>query len=87
MERLACDPRKISSHLDDWRSGAQLPGRTMAFLKTAGLPDWLASLDSEAAASMLAAWAPWEKAKAAPGDVLAALVECGIDDLLAHAAV
>ena len=89
MERPPIDPAKLLAHLHDWQRGDQLPGRTMAYLKTAQLPLWLAdraAAGDERAGALLEAWTPWEKAKAGPLEVLEALVAGGIDDLLAGAA-
>lgn len=85
MDRPPPDVSKILGHLDDWRRGEQLPGRTMAYLKTAGLPDLLASraaAGDEGAAELAEIWAPWERARALPADVLAALVDAGLPELL-----
>ncbi len=82
------DLAKMLAHFHDWQRGDQLPGRTMSYLKTARLPIWLAECAAggdERAAGMLAAWEPWERAKAGPQVVLEALVAGGLEDLLAGA--
>ncbi len=89
MDRPPFDLAKMLAHLHDWQRGDQLPGRTMSYLKTAGLPIWLAERAAEGdeqAVAMSDSWAPWEKAKAGPQPVLEALVAGGLEDLLAGTA-
>jgi hypothetical protein len=44
MERPAPDPAKLLAYWDEWERGDATPGRVMANLKTAGLPDLLREL-------------------------------------------
>ena len=46
MERPAPDPAKLLSYWEEWERGDTTPGRVMANLKTAGLPDLLRDLVS-----------------------------------------
>jgi len=44
MDRPPIDPAKLLSIWQTWEAGDALPGRTLADLKTAGMPDVLAHL-------------------------------------------
>lgn len=44
MERPPADPAKLLSLWNEWETGQETPGRVMANLKTAGLPDLLEQL-------------------------------------------
>jgi hypothetical protein len=44
MEKPPPDPRKILAYWDEWERGDTTPGRVMANIKTAGLPELLAQL-------------------------------------------
>lgn len=43
------DPHKLLAYWDEWETGAETPGRVMANLKTAGMPDLLKALVEAAA--------------------------------------
>jgi hypothetical protein len=44
MDRPPPDPSKLLAYWQEWERGEATPGRVMANLKTAGLPDLLAQL-------------------------------------------
>jgi hypothetical protein len=44
MDKPAPDAAKILAYWNDWERGEALPGRTIAHLKTAGLPELLQTL-------------------------------------------
>lgn len=44
MEKPPPDPQKLLAYWDEWERGDTTPGRVMANLKTAGLPELLAQL-------------------------------------------
>jgi hypothetical protein len=44
MERPPADPAKLLTLWNEWETGETTPGRVMANLKTAGLPDLLEQL-------------------------------------------
>jgi hypothetical protein len=50
MDKPPPDLQKIIAHWDTWETGEETPGRVMANLKTAGLPELLAQLAAERAA-------------------------------------
>jgi len=83
-ERPAPSPSKLHNQFDDWEKGDELPGRTLAYLKTGFLPEVLADLEpSDALAEIQAAWAEWESGKAEPDAVLEVLKSQGLGDILA----
>jgi hypothetical protein len=47
MDRPLPEPAKLLAYWDEWERGETTPGRVMANLKTAGLPDLLRSLVTE----------------------------------------
>ncbi len=47
MERLPIDPEKLLAAWNEWERGETTPGRTMATLKTGGLPTLLQQLVEE----------------------------------------
>jgi hypothetical protein len=47
MERPRPEPAKLLAYWDEWERGETTPGRVMANLKTAGLPDLLRALIAE----------------------------------------
>jgi hypothetical protein len=47
FEQPAPDLAKIIAALDEWERGEETPGRTLANMKTAGLPRVLAQLQAE----------------------------------------
>lgn len=81
LERPAPDPAKLLSVWDDWVRGDELPGRTMASLKT-GEARQLLEAGGEATAAMLDVWQGWEKGRTVPADVLVTLRDAGFRDLL-----
>ena len=81
-DRPAPSPAKLLDQFNDWAAGTELPGRTMAYLKTGHLPDVLADLGSDEALSMLESWNGWEKGTTRPEIVLEALKEHGIVEVL-----
>lgn len=81
-ERPATDPTKLLSQWDDWARGDELPGRTMANLKTGGARELLEA-GGETAGPLLQTWQGWEKGRTLPADVLVALRDGGFRDLIA----
>ena len=81
-EHPPADTAKLIAHLDDWRRGEEMPGRTLSYLKTAMLPDIFESAGDEAAATLQSIWEPWERGKATPADVMSALDEAGLRPFL-----
>ncbi len=77
-QRPPIDPQKLLAHLDDWKRGEELPGRTLSYLKTGRLPELLDDPDNDTAAELWAIWEPWEKGKATPADVVAELEAAGL---------
>lgn len=82
MDRPPPEPAKLLNQWDAWERGDELPGRTMANLKT-GEARVLLEGGGEASADLLAAWTRWEKGQSVPAEVLAALKEGGMRDFLA----
>lgn len=81
-ERPPPDPERLLTAWDAWERAEELPGRTMANLKTAGMRELLEAA-GENSASVLDAWMKWEKAQVLPADVLAAMRDAGVRKLLA----
>jgi len=81
MDRPPPEPAKLLHQWDAWERGDELPGRTMANLKT-GDARALLEAAGEDAAPLLTAWTRWEKGQSVPPDVLAALKEGGMRDFL-----
>ena len=82
MDRPPPEPAKLLSQWEACERGNELPGRTMANLKT-GEARVLLEAAGEEAAEMLAAWTRWEKGQSVPAEVLSALKEGGMRDFLA----
>jgi hypothetical protein len=80
-ERPAPDPAKLLSQWDDWARGDELPGRTMANLKTGEARQLLDVIGAEHA-ELLEVWQGWEKGRTVPADVLIALRDAGFRELL-----
>jgi hypothetical protein len=78
------DPTKLLSAWDAWERGEELPGRSLANLKTGGMRALLEV--SETGAPILEAWMKWEKAQLLPADALAAMRDAGIRQLIADLA-
>ena len=83
-ERPPPEPARLLTAWDAWERGEELPGRTMANLKTGGARELLEAPD--AAPALLEAWMKWEKAQLLPADVLAVLGDAGIRQLFADLA-
>ena len=81
MDRPPPEPAKLLQQWDAWERGDELPGRTMANLKT-GEVRTLLEAPGEDAAALLAAWTRWEKGQSVPAEVLAALKAGGMRDFL-----
>jgi hypothetical protein len=81
MDRPPPEPAKLLSQWDAWERGDELPGRTMANLKTGEARSLLEAAGEESAA-LLAAWTRWEKGQSVPTEVLAALKEGGMRQFL-----
>ncbi len=82
MDRPPPEPAKLLHQWEAWERGDELPGRTMANLKTGEARDLLEAAGDEAA-PLLAAWTRWEKGQSLPAEVLAALKEGGMRSFLA----
>lgn len=82
MDRPPFDPAKLLSQWDAWERGEELPGRTMANLKTGEARGVLEAAGDDGAA-LLAAWTRWEKGQSVPGEVLGNLKEGGMRAFLA----
>ena len=81
-ERPPISPTKLLHQYNDWVEETELPGRTMAYLKTGMLHEVLAADDSEQAQVMLAAWELWEKGEVGPTPTLEVLRDNGVVELL-----
>lgn len=84
----APDLAKLLEAWKMWKAGDELPGRTLADMKTASLDQFLEvlSADSDQAAQQFASLTLWEKGKAMPEVTLEALDEAGLGDLIEAAA-
>ena len=82
MDRPPPEPAKLLSQWDAWERGDELPGRTMANLKT-GEARVLLEAAGEESAELLAAWNRWEKGQSVPSEVLSILRSGGMRDFLA----
>lgn len=80
--RPPISPSKLLHQYNDWVEQTELPGRTMAYLKTGMLHEVLAADESDAATAMLEAWEQWEKGDVGPTPTLEALRDNGVADLL-----
>lgn len=83
-ERPAPSPSKLKSQFDDWLNETELPGRTLAYLKTGFLPEVLTENSSDDTAAMLETWAGWEKGDTEPQAVLEALRDQGLGNFLSE---
>ncbi len=84
-DRPPPSPSKLRTQFADWVDGNELPGRTMAYLKTGFLPEVLGELEStDAIEAIVEAWAGWEKGDIGPDVVLNLLRDRGLDELLAE---
>lgn len=81
-DRPPISPSKLLHQYNDWVEGTELPGRTMAYLKTGMLHEVLAEDEGDTARNMLGAWALWEKGEVGPEPTLEALRDHGLADLL-----
>lgn len=81
-ERPAISPSKLLHQFNDWVQETEMPGRTMAYLKTGMLHEVLADDGGESAETMLEAWEKWERGKVGPAPTLESLREQGLVDLL-----
>lgn len=81
-ERPPISPSKLLHQYTDWVEETELPGRTMAYLKTGMLHEVLAADESDGAQTMLAAWEQWEKGIVGPTPTLEVLRDNGVADLL-----
>ncbi len=82
MDRPPPEPAKLLSQWEAWERGDELPGRTMANLKT-GEARMLLEAAGEESAGLLAAWNRWEKGQCVPAEVLRILKDGGMQDFLA----
>lgn len=81
-ERPPISPAKLLHQYNDWVEGTEMPGRTMAYLKTGMMHEVLAGDEGEPAAAMLAVWEQWEKGAVGPAPTLESLKENGVVELL-----
>lgn len=78
------DPAKLREAWKAWVDDDELPGRTLADLKIAGLDlvlDGLAA-DNALAADLLVTWTGWERGKTQPAPALDALKAGELGDLI-----
>ena len=80
LDRPPADPAKLLAQLRQWRDGDTTPGRTVADLKTGGLPDVLAA--TEGRDDLAEPWERWERGALGPSEVLRSLDDAGIDEVL-----
>lgn len=84
-DRPPPSPSKLRDQFADWTAGNELPGRTMAYLKTGFLPEVLGDLEStDAVSTMLESWAGWESGDIGPAAVLEILRDNDLDTILAE---
>ena len=82
-DRPKPSPQKLRNQFADWERGDELPGRTLANLKTGFLPEVLAELETTSELSaILDIWQQWERGDEGPAVVLDALKAHGLDKLL-----
>ena len=81
MDRPPPEPAKLLSQWEAWERGDELPGRTMANLKT-GDARMLLEAGGDESARLLEAWTRWEKGQSIPTEVLGALKDAGMRDFL-----
>ena len=82
-DRPAPSPQKLLGQFRDWTSGTELPGRTMSYLKTGGLPELLTHVSGvDGVDTMVEAWSGWETGTTNPTVVLEVLRDAGIETLL-----
>ncbi len=86
QERPEPAPAKLLDQFNDWLDGTELPGRTMAYLKTGRLPEVLDELEGESIERIVESWQGWEKGKIRPDIVLEVLKENGLAGTLAELA-
>ena len=82
MDRPAPEPAKMLNQWDAWERGDELPGRTMANLKTGEVKELLEAGGDETA-ELLVAWSRWEKGQSVPAEVLGVLKAGGMREFLA----
>ena len=81
--RPPVSPAKLLNQFNDWIEETEMPGRTMAYLKTGMLHEVLGEHADDAGVSgMLEAWALWEKGAVGPAPTLEALRDHGLVDFL-----
>ena len=85
------DSGRLLTFWKEWEAGDELPGRALANLKTAGLPNILeatiAADGSQVASALLTEWSAWEKGRAGPpAELLARLRDAGLGEFLASTA-
>ena len=83
-DRPPADAAELCKHLQVWQAGDELPGRTLANLKTGRLDDVLVVLaaDGLVTAEVTEAWESWERGTGQPADVLEAIVAGGLIGVL-----
>jgi len=81
--RPPVSPAKLLNQFNDWIEETEMPGRTMAYLKTGMLHEVFGEHTEDAGVSdMLAAWAEWEKGAVGPMPTLEVLRDHGLVDFL-----
>lgn len=81
--RPPVSPAKLLNQFTDWIEGTEMPGRTMAYLKTGMLHEVLAvQPGGSPAEAMLESWSGWEKGKTRPEIVLGVMRDEGLAELL-----
>lgn len=91
VERPPSDPVRLLDHWREAATGDITPGRVVANLKQAGMPDFLSSTltglqdagaDTTAIAGLVDVWSQWERGNLGPQPLLDALGEGGLDGFL-----
>lgn len=95
VEGPPSDPVRLLDHWREAAAGDVTPGRVVANLKQAGMPEFLASTlsglhevgaDVAAVAALVDVWSQWERGQLGPQSLLDALGGGGLEDLLARRA-
>jgi hypothetical protein len=82
-DRPPASAAKLLNQFNDWVAETEMPGRTMAYLKTGMLHEVLAAqADAPNVSAMIESWNGWEKGGVRPEVVLEVLSAEGIVDLL-----